>query len=131
MRRPICTSKLSIPRMRFELSKVSVASAKPVGLRLAEPLKMTSVISLPRRLFALWSPRIHLSASTTLLLPLPLGPTMHVIPAAKSNVVLSAKLLKPNRSRDFNMGFSAGASPGVGQPFQADTLQHKQIAAAG
>src|SRR5262245_33595262 len=64
---------------------------------------MTSVISFPRRLLGLWSPRIHLMASTTLLFPEPFGPTTQVIPGAKSNLVLSAKLLKPNNSRAFSI----------------------------
>ena len=36
---------------REELSNVSVVSAAFSGRRVAEPLKMTSAISLPRRLF--------------------------------------------------------------------------------
>src|SRR5206468_9259158 len=71
--------------------------------REVEPLKMTSAISSPRRLFALCSPRIQRTASTILLLPLPLGPTTPVIPAAKSNCVLSAKLLKPTNSKRLSM----------------------------
>ena len=48
---------------------------------MAEPLKMTSAISPPRRLLALCSPSTQRTASTTLLLPEPLGPTMPVMPA--------------------------------------------------
>src|SRR5262249_35758445 len=72
-------------------------------LRLAEPLKMTSIISLPRRLLGLWSPRIHLIESTTLLFPEPLGPTTQVTPGEKSKRVRSAKLLKPNNSSDLSI----------------------------
>ena len=60
-----------------------------------EPLKMTSDISLPRKLFALCSPSTHLMASTMFDFPDPLGPTTTVIPGGNSNRVLSAKLLKP------------------------------------
>src|SRR5262249_42015300 len=67
--------------------------------RVVEPLKMTSAISPPRKLLALCSPSTQRTASTMLLLPLPLGPTMAVMPAAKSNWVLSAKLLKPTSSK--------------------------------
>src|SRR5262245_57081311 len=67
--------------------------------REAEPLKMTSVMSPPRRLLADCSPRAHLMASTTLLLPLPLGPMIPVRPSAKSKKVLSANDLKPTSSR--------------------------------
>ncbi len=88
---------------RCELSKVSVASAVFSGCREPEPLKMTSAISLPRRLLALCSPRTHLMASTTLLLPEPLGPTMAVMPGGKSKRVLSAKLLKPTSSSALSM----------------------------
>src|SRR5262245_26669547 len=103
MRRPICTSSASSDRTRLALSKLSSASARGAGLRFAEPLKMTSVISFPRRLLGLWSPRIHLIESTTLLLPEPLGPTTHVTPGAKSKRVRSAKLLKPNKSSDLSI----------------------------
>src|SRR5579872_4814543 len=105
MRRPICTSSASSESTRRALSKLSRASASWAGLRWAEPLKMTSVISFPRRLLGLWSPRIHLIASTTLLLPEPLGPTTQVTPGAKSKRVRSAKLLKPNRSSDLSIVF--------------------------
>ena len=86
-----------------------------LGLRLEAPLKMTSVISLPRRLLALWSPRIHLMESTTLLLPLPFGPTTPVIPVAKSNRMRSAKLLKPKISSDVNMGGAERRMRGEGR----------------
>ena len=67
----------------------------PAGLRVAAPLNSTSIIASPRRLLALCSPRTHLKASTTLLLPHPLGPTMPVTGVSKTNSVRSAKLLKP------------------------------------
>ena len=53
-------------------------SAVAVGLRASLPLKMTSSIRSPRRLFALCSPITQVMASATLLLPQPLGPTMAV-----------------------------------------------------
>ena len=81
-----------------------MTSARPRLRRDVEPLKMTSAISPPRRLLALCSPRIQRTASTMLLLPEPLGPTMAVMPAGKSNCVLSAKLLKPTSSRRLSMG---------------------------
>ena len=64
-----------------------------------EPLKITSDMSFPRKLFALCSPSTHLMASTMLDLPEPLGPTMTVIPSGNSKRVFSAKLLKPLISR--------------------------------
>src|SRR4051812_42558678 len=71
----------------------------PRLLRDDEPLKMTSAISPPRRLLADCSPRIHRTASTTLLLPEPFGPTTPVTPGEKSKRVLSANDLKPTSSR--------------------------------
>ena len=67
----------------------------PAGLRLPEPLKMTSIIASPRRLLADCSPSTHLKPSTTLILPHPLGPTMPVMGQSKTNSVRSAKLLNP------------------------------------
>jgi hypothetical protein len=66
------------------LSKCSVPSAMPEGARRSVPLKMTSVISLPRRLVGRPSPRIHLTESMTFDLPQPFGPTTAVKP--RSNV---------------------------------------------
>src|SRR5262249_46612684 len=80
-----------------------VTSARPRLRRDAEPLKITSVISPPRRLLALCSPRTQRTASTMLLLPEPLGPTMPLMPAGKSNAVLSANDLKPTSSRRLSM----------------------------
>src|SRR5262245_22698343 len=67
----------------------------PDGLRAAEPAKITSIISVPRRLLLERSPSTHLIASTTLDLPQPLGPTIPVTAWSKVNSVGSAKLLKP------------------------------------
>src|SRR5438067_8787154 len=75
----------------------------PRLLREVEPLKMTSAISPPRRLLADCSPRAHLTASTTLLLPEPLGPTTAVRPGGNAKAVLSAKLLNPTSSKRFSM----------------------------
>ena len=72
---------------------------------------MTSAISPPRRLLALCSPRIQRTASTMLLLPEPLGPTMAVMPSPKSKTVLSAKLLKPTSSRRLSIRTPRPARP--------------------
>jgi len=76
--------------------RTSVTSADPRGLRLPLPPKITSAIWSLRRLLSFCSPSTHLTASTTLLLPQPLGPTIPVILASKLNSVLSAKLLNPS-----------------------------------
>src|SRR5262249_26659880 len=97
------TSSASVFSARLRLSKVMLTSAMPRLRREALPLKMTSVISCPRRLRALCSPRTHLTASTALLLPLPLEPTMAVTPGKNWKLVLSANDLKPHSSRLFSM----------------------------
>ena len=56
-------------------------------------------------------------ASTTLLLPLPFGPTTHVTPRANSKRVRSAKLLKPNNSSDFSIQRTLGPLRHMAQPF--------------
>src|SRR5687767_16024232 len=81
------------------LPKRRRTSAAPVGLRASEPLKMTSSILSPRRLLALCSPRTHVSASATLLLPQPFGPTMAVTPRSNASSDRSEKDLKPEISR--------------------------------
>src|SRR5690606_19329600 len=55
----------------------------------------------PRRLFAPCSPITQASASTTLDLPEPFGPTTQVIPGSKRSVVAEAKDLKPRSVRFF------------------------------
>src|SRR5688572_33380526 len=60
---------------------------------------MTSSILSPRRLLALCSPSTHVSASATLLLPQPLGPTMAVTPRSNASSERSEKDLKPEISR--------------------------------
>ena len=49
----------------------------------------------PRSDFALCSPSAQRTASATLLLPQPFGPTMPVIPGRTLSAVRSAKDLKP------------------------------------
>ena len=61
--------------------------------------KIKSSMRSPRMLLALCSPSTQVSASTTLLLPQPLGPTMAVTPCSKVNSERSGKLLKPAISR--------------------------------
>src|ERR1700749_552706 len=84
-----------------ELSMVSATSARPSGGRPDVPAKMTSSILPPRRLLAPCSPMTHASASTTLDLPEPLGPTTHVMPGSSRSVVEDAKDLNPLRVRLF------------------------------
>src|SRR5690349_6940642 len=101
MVRLIVTSEYSIGRAPSELSIVSTTSARPSGGRPDVPAKMTSSILPPRRLLALASPMTQASASTTLDLPEPLGPTMQVMPGSSCSVVAEAKDLNPLRVRLF------------------------------
>ena len=93
--RLIVTSAYSIGRAPSVLSMVSCTSARPSGGRPEVPAKMTSSILPPRSDLAPCSPITQASASTTLDLPEPLGPTMQVIPGSSCSVVDEAKDLKP------------------------------------
>jgi hypothetical protein len=93
----------------FEKHKVT--SAVPAAFLLLLPLNITSAICPLRRLFTLCSPSTHFTASTTLLLPQPFGPTMHVIEELKPNSVLSAKLLNPSRTIFSSLIFSSDVNP--------------------
>ncbi len=99
--RLIVTSAYSIGSAPSLLSIVSCTSARPSGPRVDVPAKMTSSILPPRRVFAPCSPITQASASTTLDLPDPFGPTMHVTPGSKAKVVGCAKDLNPLRVRLF------------------------------
>ncbi len=100
MIRVMVTSAYSIGRAPSELSMVRETSARPRGGRPVVPAKMTSSILPPRRDLAPCSPMTQDSASTTLDLPEPLGPTTQVMPGSKRRVVAEAKDLKPRRVRD-------------------------------
>ncbi|MCY1443984.1 hypothetical protein D9M71_604290 [compost metagenome] len=65
------------------------------GLRVLEPLKMTSVIDSPRRFFAELSPITQRTASMMLDFPQPLGPTTAAMLLGKLTVVGSTKDLNP------------------------------------
>ena len=93
--REIVTSAYSIGSAPSLLSIVSCTSARPSGGRPVVPAKMTSSILPPRSDLAPCSPITQASASTTLDLPEPLGPTMQVIPGSSWSVVADAKDLKP------------------------------------
>ena len=64
-------------------------------------MKMTSSIFAERRVRGPWAPSTHATASTTLDLPLPLGPTTTVMPGSNSSTAGSAKDLNPLRESDF------------------------------
>src|SRR5665647_1439980 len=91
----IATSLKSIGKMPVLLSITRVTSAIPLDFLLAVPANIISSILPPRRVLGLCSPSTHLIASLILLLPLPFGPTIHVIPSLKSIVTGSANDLNP------------------------------------
>ena len=95
-------------KMREVLSNVSVTSQKESDLRFSVPLKMTSCMLEPRMFFADCSPSTQRTASATLDLPQPFGPTMQVTPSSNVIVVLSANDLKPTSCipLKFNLFFS-------------------------
>ncbi len=97
--REIVTSVYSIGSAPSELSMVRATSARPSGARPDVPAKMTSSILPPRSDLAPCSPMTHASASTTLDLPEPFGPTTHVTPGSKLKVVAEANDLNPRRVR--------------------------------
>ncbi len=59
------------------------------------PANMISSMDFPRSCFTLCSPMAHLRASTILLLPQPLGPTIPEIPEGNSIEDFSTKDLNP------------------------------------
>src|ERR1700742_5041558 len=62
---------------------------------------MTSCIACPRTAAGDCSPSAHSTASVTLDLPEPLGPTMTLTPGPNSSLVRSGKDLKPLTVMDF------------------------------
>ena len=97
-------------------TRVRVASASPKGLRVSEPLKMTSSMVAPRSDLALCSPSTQVMASEMLLLPQPLGPTMAVIPPANSTRTGSTKDLKPEISRRWTLSILGSEDTNNGWP---------------
>ena len=73
----------------------------PSGRRCVVPEKITSSIFAPRKFRILCSPNAQRIASDKLLLPLPFGPTIALIPGLNSSSVLSANDLKPKTSNFF------------------------------
>ena len=90
--------------MPSALSKTISTEALPTGLRPVAPLKITSVMSLPRKCFADISPITQRTASMILDLPQPLGPTTPIRLDGNCTVVGSTKDLNPaNFSLDKRM----------------------------
>src|ERR1700689_1565939 len=107
------------------LSIVSETSARPSGGRSAEPAKMTSSIFEDRTVRGPWAPSTHATASTTLDLPLPLGPTTTVTPGSNCSVEGSANDLKPLRVSDFRntVGHPTRRTAQVGDAGDGDDMR--------
>src|SRR3954471_19954559 len=101
---------------------VRATSARPRGARPAVPAKMTSSILPPRSDLAPCSPITQARASTTLDLPEPLGPTMHVIPGSSWSVVEEAKDLNPLRVRLFRYTRSPSQMANAARPDPAGSV---------
>src|SRR4249919_624877 len=82
----------ALPRL---LSNTSSTLARLIGLRSPEPLKITSCMVSPRRCLAEDSPSTHRTASMTLDLPHPFGPTTPTSWPGTGMWVGSTKDLKP------------------------------------
>src|SRR5678815_4095571 len=99
------------------LSKNSSTAARPTGLRSPAPLKMTSCIDSPRSAEALDSPSTQRTASITLDLPQPLGPTIPTSWPGVAIAVGSTNDLKPEslicvrRKGDLRGSCERGESP--------------------
>ena len=82
-------------------TSVMLTSAMLVGGLVPVPLKMTSDMRSPRRLFC--SPRTQETASDRLDLPQPFGPTMAATPPENSSRERSPNDLKPSSSSFFSL----------------------------
>ena len=102
------------------LSKKSSTDARPTALRSPAPLKITSCIDSPRSAEAFDSPSTQRTASITLDLPQPLGPTMPTSWPGVAMAVGSTNDLKPaslmwvrrTGPADENCGRREGPVPG-------------------
>src|SRR5688500_5340601 len=122
-------------RSPAELSRKSETSVRLTGRRVAAPWKITSSIFPPRSSRADCSPSTQRTASDTLDLPQPLGPTIAVTPSSKVRSTVSANDLKPDSSSlvSFMRGSprcEGGESPG-GRVRRADhEVRHAERAPA-
>ena len=78
------------------LSNTNSTEARPAGLRLPEPLKITSCMDSPRNSEALVSPSTQRTASIIFDLPQPFGPTTPTSWLGTGITVASTKDLKPD-----------------------------------
>src|ERR1700741_1862378 len=105
----------ALPRL---LSNISSTLARPTGVRSPEPLKMTSCMFSPRSCLADDSPSTQRTASITLDLPQPLGPTTPTSWPGTAMEVGSTKDLKPESLTEVSrkavsLCFKDGRAPGL------------------
>ena len=86
-RRVTVISWYSVPSTFSQSENVRLTSAMPMGLRMSVPLNMKSSCFVPRSILVLCSPKTQQTESNMLLLPHPFGPTIAVMPGAKSRWV--------------------------------------------
>src|SRR5438270_5702869 len=97
----MATSGTPRPRLPSLSSRTSSTSACAPAWRPGAPPKMTSCIDWPRTAPGDCSPRAHSTASVTLDLPEPFGPTITLTPGPNSSLVRSGNDLKPLSVIDF------------------------------
>src|SRR4030067_1556965 len=85
----------SMGGMFLLFSMVKDTSDMPAGFWSILPLKITWSIRSPRKTVGLCSPNTQRIASTRLVLPQPVGPTMAETPALKTSLGFLGKDLKP------------------------------------
>jgi hypothetical protein len=98
----IATSANSTGSQPVLLSSVIVTSAIPMRARRSLPEKIMSSVLCARSSEKACSPSAQRTASAMFDLPLPLGPTIDVIPPSKRNSAGSAKVLYPISSSLFS-----------------------------
>ena len=101
------------------LLKTSSTLARDAGLRVPEPLKMTSIIDSPRSSLALLSPSTQRTASMMLDLPQPLGPTTPTRWPGSWKLVGSAKDLNPESLIELSRMNGAAPAVHVGERCQS------------
>ena len=107
---------------------VMVTSASPIGGRFCVPLKMQSAMRSARRDLWLCSPSTQEIASTTLDLPHPLGPTMHVVPEPLNvTTVRSQNDLKPTISTFRSLSKVSSLGPYLRLKLQRLTANSKAV----
>src|SRR3989338_9269100 len=99
----MATSEKGKANLFEELLKTIATSARESGFLEAVPAKIISERFATLRSLGLSPHRAQRVASSRLLLPQPLGPTIAVMRASSGNsiCVWSAKVLKPLRIKDF------------------------------